>query len=313
MKLTLPLLLFTFVLITKLDANPLARKQLDTFMRSNPCVANCFDKVDESGFELSILKSTDYVDYILNLPEICRVISEARECITDCGITSNPYALPSTTVVCSQDILQEAKKHTKCLMEHGMNATITCKHRCGDLESTSEEIRTQTDRLNSNPNPSRRQYDYIMQLTGDACEMTKCFAQCNRAVLSSICSGTYAWNAGDFLHIFLQRVNEALVDDMEAKSLRESMSKWVPPQCSYMYTKGVLFTPSTDQKTHSDDHESPITPENNEYQMAFELAELQRKLLLEELRLMRERESLIAKETRKVDMELKLVKNKENI
>lgn len=58
--------------------------------------------VRESNVELSIFKRVNYSDYLLNLDQICTIITDARHCIDACGIQSNPFALISMNAICSK-------------------------------------------------------------------------------------------------------------------------------------------------------------------------------------------------------------------
>ncbi|VDK61308.1 unnamed protein product [Anisakis simplex] len=283
-----------------------------------PCLKRCMNDVQKSDLELNIVKTVDYANYFLNLDKICNIISEARECIENCQIESNPFALRSMTIMCTPAILEQTKKYTQCMKEEGETVKSVCERQCGDINEVNEKIDTATKQLNSENKPNKEKFNEIMLNTNKACGMTKCYARCSRNNFASACHHLGQEEVGEFLFAFVDAVNDAMVQDIEEQKLLETMSKSSPPQCNYMYARGVLFDKVADDAMlrsivakirHPNQaiSKSSSIPERDD-----ELKELQRQVLLKEMNVLEKHERLLEKESYKLDMDLALTANNNN-
>lgn len=272
--------------------------------------------VYKSDLELSIVKTVDYASYLLNLDTICKVIANARECIANCKVDSNPFNLHSMTIMCSPEIRKETKKFARCMKEEGKTVRSICERQCGNIKKINDEIEATTTELNSKNIVDEMKLAAIMKKTNEACGMTKCYARCSRNNFASACHHLGHEDAGEFLYAFVDAVNNAMVEDVQEQQLVETMVKSSPPQCNFMYAPGVLFNKTADdvmlrellaQMGHNSDggkSHPPRTPKN-------ELEQLQRRILLKELEVLDKRAKLLEKENYKLDMEIALVAKQE--
>lgn len=301
------------VLVLAAEGHPTFRKKFDQVVHANPCLEGCMNDVHKSDLELNVVRTVDYANYFLNLENICGIIKTARDCIAQCNTASNPFNLKSMTVMCSPNVIEEAKKYTQCMKEEGETVLRVCGHQCGDIKKVNKEIETQTVEMNNENKADKEKLDTIMRKTNQACGMTKCFARCSRNNFASACHHLHHEEAGDFVYAFVKSVNEALVTDVEEQKLVEIMMRSSPPQCNYMYTRGVLFNNTADSimlrqvyteieqrneinkgKTHK-----AISPSADD-----DLQQLQRRILMKELEILEKREQILAKESHKLDVEL---------
>ena len=88
-------------LVTCVAANPAVEHAFRRYVNSNECLRACMRPVQKSERDIAIFKQSNYADYLRNLDQICATIGTARACVDACGINSNPFALPSVTLICN--------------------------------------------------------------------------------------------------------------------------------------------------------------------------------------------------------------------
>uniref|UniRef100_A0A0M3I988 CPG4 domain-containing protein n=1 Tax=Ascaris lumbricoides TaxID=6252 RepID=A0A0M3I988_ASCLU len=299
------------------DGHPAFRKKFDEVVDSNRCLKRCMIDVRKKELELNIMRTVDFASYFLNLDVICSVIADARECIANCGVDSNPFNLRSMTIMCLPRILKETKKFSQCMQEEGSMVKSICQRQCGDIDRLNDEIETKTIELNSQKTADAMKLATILRKTNEACGMTKCYARCSRNNYASACHHLGRQEAGEFLYAFVNAVNNAMVEDAEERKLVQTMARSSPPQCNFMYTRGVLFNKTADEimlrqmfarSGHSfDKYKSQTTTMLNS-----EMEQLQRRILLKELEVLDKRTKLLAKESLKLDLEIALIAKHEN-
>lgn len=316
----------TFLVVSSLvtvlvDSHPYYDKKLTELIESEPCIKKCMDVLKQSNTELSIMKTVDFASYVLNLENICLIANEARDCIAACETGSNPFDLRSMTVMCNPEVRGEAQKYEGCMKKHGQNVLLACERRCGNMKNVSDEIDTRTVDFNGDKNPDPDKFSAVMQKTNEGCSIMKCFARCSRVMYSQHCNGITD-DAGEFLYRFIDRVNRAMLVDLEDHRLTERMAQAMPLQCNYMYTPNVLFNKTADDLFLIEIEKQFIENQNAEYgehhhhsphqipalqSIQQENMELQQKILIKELQLLDKREEVLEKESRKLDFEIEAI------
>uniref|UniRef100_A0A915B483 Chondroitin proteoglycan 4 domain-containing protein n=1 Tax=Parascaris univalens TaxID=6257 RepID=A0A915B483_PARUN len=274
---------------------------------------------------LNIMKTIDFASYFLNLDVICKyiqshlmfyasdiqpftAIADARECVANCGIDSNPFNLRSMTIICLPEVLKETKKFSQCMEEEGSTVKSICQRQCGDINRLNDEIETKTIEMNSEKTADEMKLATILRKTNEAC---------GRNNYASACHHLAREEAGEFLYSFVSAVNNAVVEDAEERRLLQAIARSSPPQCNFMYTRGVLFNKTADEimlrqmfapsENNLDKYKSQTTTTlNNEFE------QLQRRILLKELELLDKRTKLLAKESLKLDLEIALIARDES-
>lgn len=203
------------------------------------------DQATETDTELSILKTANISGFLLNLNNICNVISTARECIAGCNVDSNPFGLESMTTICSRESLEQAQSVKECLAAEGDSILNKCSEECGDYEKINDDVHRLTQAFKPELN-RREDVSAVMAKIGNACQSLKCSDRCTVKEMSERCAGEVA----SVVQSLIQRVLAAQRRDLERMRLVDTMAQSTPVQCSYMYIPEVMFDASKDQTAH---------------------------------------------------------------
>lgn len=296
-----------------IDSHPTIRKQLDEIIDSNPCIKGCIQIIENGPNEISIVKTVDYGNYFKNLQRTCSLIEKARKCLNRCQVESNPFDLDYMKVICEPEILNEVKKYETCMRTKGEIIMKNCEQICGNMKNITKEIEYLTKLSIQEQNKDQQKVSNVMEKTNEACRMMKCYARCSVDGYSLECNE----DAGKFVYSFIERVNQAMISDLEEQNVLEVMKQTVPAQCNYMHTPKVMFNKTADDEflaNLSVPVSTPINklPEAQESLKTFnELADLYRKVALKEFNILEKREQLIEIETRLLNMEMELLKRKQ--
>jgi len=284
------------------------------------------DQATEGDIELSILKTANISGYLLNLSTICSTISTARNCIASCGIDSNPFALESMTVVCSQQALADVEQSaSKCLLKQGNQIIDQCKTECGDYH----EINNQVHKLSESYRPEANEptkLEQLMSKINDGCATLKCSNRCATKLLSEQCSvEENDGNVGSFVKSVIETVLTAQRNDLEKMQLVDAMAQSVPKQCTFMYMPETMFNKTKDEtamavieeKQRSEQSrklEVPVevtSPEMKKANLNLALSQLQARLFRKQMHLLDMQEKNLIRESHKLDLELRLLAKKQ--
>jgi hypothetical protein len=97
--------LFAFFSVS-VYANPAVEREFHRIVNSDECLKICMKPIQTYNRPLAVFKTSNYTDYFFNLGQICDLITDARSCIDNCKIGSNPFALISVNAICSDRIVQ---------------------------------------------------------------------------------------------------------------------------------------------------------------------------------------------------------------
>jgi hypothetical protein len=264
------------------------------------------DQATQTNRELSILKTANISGFLLNIDEICRIISTARECIGGCGVESNPFSLESMTTICSQPSVAAVGSVTQCLRLKGDAVAEKCADECGNYDDITEEIhqRTQSFRPEAN-NPE--QVSHVMEKINEGCRTLKCSDRCTVRELNQQCPEN---NAGEVVQSIIESVLVAQRRDLERMGLVDTMAQNMPPHCTYMYTPEVMFDSVKDKAAHPliTEEKQALLPSGSARRPG--LSQLQALLLKKQIHLLSLQEQNLERESQKLDMEMELLARK---
>jgi len=271
--------------------------------------------------ELNLLKTANVSGYLLNVERICGTISTARSCIAGCGVDSNPFALESTTAICSPESLAEIATITPCLEEQGNEIANTCTQECGNYEQISGEVQQLTNSMRPEANEPQK-LAQVMGKINDACGMLKCSDRCTSKTMAEQCPAlANGKNAGSVIKSIIERVLVAQRRDLERMKLVDAMAQAVPTQCNYMYVPETMFNVTRDELAMAvinEMHRSEqvqkqaqkLSGESQAKELSDALVQLQANLLQRQMQVMEVQERNAIKESRKLDLELQLLQRK---
>jgi hypothetical protein len=285
-----------------INANPAVQVHFNRIVNSDECLKNCMGPVRESNLELSIFKRTNYSDYLLNLDQICSVITDARHCIDNCRIVSNPFALISMNAICSNKIRQDVELLTPCLQGAGVQVQEQCEQTCGDYEALNDRLHMDTSTLKPEDQTAIQE---LNSQTNNACSVLKCSARCAVTKFNEQCgqlsNGEFA---GNMIRKIIDHVLSTHRMDLEVFGLLETMKKTTQPECSYLHTADVLFDPFKDmisrQVTKQEDVQSPqVDPEQ---QLKLTVKQLNVQVLKKQLELLDKQLEIMNKQEQKMEL-----------
>ncbi|KAI1720573.1 chondroitin proteoglycan 4 domain-containing protein [Ditylenchus destructor] len=300
-------------------AHPAFQHHFNNIVNSNPCLKRCMDQATETDTELSILKTANISGFLLNLNNICNVISTARECIAGCNVDSNPFGLESMTTICSRESLEQAQSVKECLAAEGDSILNKCSEECGDYEKINDDVHRLTQAFKPELN-RREDVSAVMAKIGNACQSLKCSDRCTVKEMSERCAGEVA----SVVQSLIQRVLAAQRRDLERMRLVDTMAQSTPVQCSYMYIPEVMFDASKDQTAHEIiASELPLIKDmqrrtqaktaaetDKKADLNLALSQLQTHLIRKQIQVLDIQEKNLMRESAKLDMELQLLVRK---
>jgi len=325
-----PMLTASFILFVGLSAaHPVFQHHFNNIVNSNPCLKTCMDQATVDDVELSLLKTANISGYLLNIQSICSRISTAKQCIAGCGVNSNPFALESMTVICSQESLSEVESVSKCLSEQGDEIIDQCKSQCGDYDAINNKVHQLTERFKPEMNEPSKVTE-IMARINDACGTLKCSDRCATKALSEQCTPLEnGKDAGSVVKALIEKVLVAQRKDLERMRLVDAMAHAVPMQCNFMYMPEVMFSTTKDeqalsaiaetqkseqlQKLQSTQNQSPVAvagEADQKKELNLALSQFQAHLLKKQMHLLELQEHNLMRENQKLEMELQLLARK---
>jgi len=228
--------------------HPAYQHHFNKIVESNPCLKQCMEQATTDNLELSILKTANISNFIINVRQICSTISTARECISRCQIDSNPFALESMTSICSDESLTNAHELRGCLMKEGSNVYDQCTEACGNYDEINNQVHEKTKELHPESNNDQNKVKDLMHKVNDACGALKCSNRCSVKEISARCGRLDdGRDAGDVLRQMIEKVLMGQRRDLEKQQLVETLAKSVPIQCNYLYQNEVMFDAEKDQ------------------------------------------------------------------
>lgn len=300
-------------------AHPAFQHQFNNIVNSNPCLKKCMDQATETDTELSLLKTANISGFLLNIDNICQIITTARECVAGCNVDSNPFELESMTTICSRESLEEVRSVSECLDAEGESVLSKCNEECGDYEKINGEVHRLTQAFRPELN-NKEDMSRVMAKIGDACQSLKCSDRCTVKELSQRCAGEV--DVAATIQSLIQRILVAQRRDLERMRLVETMAASTPVQCSYMYIPEVMFDASKDQAAHEvianemslvkgmERRTQPKQENDQKSEMNLALSQLQSHLLRKQMQLLEMQEKNLMRESAKLDMELQLLARK---
>jgi len=289
-------------------ANPAIEREFHRVVNSNQCLKECMSPVTESNLELSIFKRANYTDYLLKLDTICELITNARHCIDNCGIQSNPFALISMNSICSEKSRQDAKMLEPCLNQVGAQVHSQCVQICGDYEEINNQLHAATPTLNQEDKSAVQQFN---SQTNDACSVLKCSARCSADQFNKQCGRLMnGLMAGDLIRDTVERVLSSHRMDLTVFGLMDAVKKTTQPECNYLFTPEVLFNPRKDmmsqQMIRGSERVEPVVktqPEEIPEEQQLKRTEniLQVRVLKKQLQVLGKQLELMEKQEHKID------------
>jgi len=238
------LIVFALFCAFVVNANPAIEREFHRVVNSNDCLKECMRPVQESKLELSIFKKSNYSEYLLKLDTICELITNARHCIDSCGIKSNPFALISMNSICSEQSRQNQKLLEPCLIQSGAQVQEQCVQICGDYEELNNELHMAAPTLNHDDEAAVQKFN---SQTNTACSVLKCSARCSADQFNKQCGQlSNGQMAGDLIRDTVERVLSTHRMDLQVFGLMDTVQKTTQPECSYLFTREVLFNPQKD-------------------------------------------------------------------
>lgn len=287
------------------NANPAIEREFRRVVNSNQCLKECMRPVQESQLELTIFKRSNYSDYLLKLDTICELITNARHCVDNCGITSNPFALISMNAICSEKSRQDAKLLEPCLIQSGVQVHGQCAQICGDYEQLNDQIHLSTSTLRPEDQTAVQQ---INSQTNSACSVLKCNARCSADQFNKQCGRLVNGQmAGDLIRDMVERILSTHRMDLQVFGLIEAMKKNTQPECNYLFTPDVLFNPRNDMISQHKEVDRPVLkvqPEATipeEQQLKQAETKLQVRVLKKQLQVLSKQLDLLNKQEHKID------------
>lgn len=279
------------------------------------------DQATGTGLELSLLKTANVSGFLLELDTICNVITTARECVSGCGVESNPFALESMTTICSIEAREQVQSIGECLVEQGEPVLERCTEECGDYDQLNVEVHRLTEAFRPETN-RQDEVSVVMKKINEACGALKCSDRCTVKELSQRCpAAQQERDAGAVVQSLIQRVLVAQRRDLDRMRLVEMLAQSTPEQCTYMYVPEVMFDPSKDQLLHhvvsnemsankdlqrrTQPHQMSESERKNEITLA--LSQLQAHLLKKQMHLLDIQEKNLIRESQKLDLELEML------
>jgi len=292
-----------------INANPAVQVHFNRVIDSNECLKTCMTPVRESNIELSIFKRANYSDYLLNLDQICSIITDARRCIDGCGVSSNPFALISMNSVCSKKTRADAKLLTPCLQSAGAQVHEQCVQTCSDYESLNDQIHMDTSTLKPEDQSA---IDSLNSKTNMACSVLKCSARCSIDNFNKQCGQLEnGVMAGELIREIVERILATHRMDLQVFGLLETVKKTTQPECSYLHTAGVLFNPIKDmiaQRSFQQEEkrtDSAVAPNvDPEQQIKLTANRLYVKIMKKQLQVLDKQLELLNRQEQKLDNEL---------
>lgn len=310
------ILLAIVVLSTGALPMPMFQAKLDSMIDGNPCVKQCMNRIVESKLELNIAKTVDYAFFFQHLDQICDLIDESRECVAQCGITSNPFGMKHITAACTPEAMRTTLVFLPCMKENGAAVLQECS-KCGPIEQINAEIADLTEKLKKDSS-DRVSLKAALLKTNQACGVTKCYARCSREGFNAKCKDVAGVEAGEFLKAFVETVLQATRSDLEEMQLLQVMAANTPPQCDYMYLPEMMFNVTADAEKvkELEAHMPELPPEvqqRHQQQTIQEMLALQHEVFVRELAVLQKREKVLDKEELKLDLEIaSMKKNSDN-
>uniref|UniRef100_A0A914YNL4 Chondroitin proteoglycan 4 domain-containing protein n=1 Tax=Panagrolaimus superbus TaxID=310955 RepID=A0A914YNL4_9BILA len=283
-------------------AHPAYRKEFDKILDSNGCLKSCMKNLTIFDEEISLMKNPNLQRYFGKIDDICAIISSTRECIDQCGIESNPFALESMNVICLPEIKEKIDKINDCLATKTKTIDIyqKCASKCGDYNVVNDQVHHLTQSINEAELKENEKVNPIMDKTNEACGIFKCATKCNVETIKFECDK----EAGEEVQGILQQIFNTHFNDLQKLDIVEKMSKTIPPQCNYMWDPSAIFSVVSNE-ANSKIVEDLSNPQEN-------LGKLQFELLLKQLKLVDKQDELINRENQKLDMEMDLLSQKLN-
>ena len=285
-------------LATIVAGHPAYRKEFDRIVNGNDCLKTCMSNITAFDEEVSLMKNPDLQRYFGRLDDICDLIISTRQCIDDCKIESNPFALESINVVCQPDAREKVASINKCLNSEAAQTSIyqTCASTCGDYNEVNDQVHQLTQTIQESELKNDEKVNPIMEKTNLACGIFKCVTRCNVDAIKNQCGDDSARD----LQALLQQVFDKQRSDIEKLNIVEAMSKNFPPQCSYMYDPTIIFGSDSATSEHSLDLSKPEDI----------LPKIQLELMMKQLKLIERQDELITRENQKLNMEMQLLSQK---
>jgi hypothetical protein len=306
--------------------HPAFQHQFHNILDKQPCLKKCFDTVKNADTELSILKAANVSGYLLNLDNICNIISTSRECIAACGERSNPFTLRSMTELCKPEARQTAQSLLPCLAEEGDEIFDACKNSCGDYEAINGEVSSLTNAMRATPNDPSKVAE-VLSKTNEACATLKCTNRCSVGLLSEQCQDALpdGRDVGAIVRSLIESVLIAQRQDLDAMHLTDTMAQTMPAQCNYMYIPDVMFNVTKDnmaiaaiddsiRKEHNEkqrDEKGLVVEKSAPGEIDLSLSQIQARVLRKQLQLLDLQEKNVMKEAQKLDMEMELLRQKQ--
>jgi len=230
--------------VVAVGANPAVQVEFNRAVNANQCLRQCMEPVRQSNLELSIFKRANYSDYLLQLDQICDLITDARHCIDACGVHSNPFALISMNAICSKHNRKDAKVLEPCLRAVGTQVHEQCAQVCGDYEALNDRLHLDTSTLKPEDQSA---LESLNSQTNNACSVLKCASRCAVDNFNQQCGQlSNGALAGNLIRQIVERVLATHRMDLEVFGLLDTMKKTTQPECNYLHTPDVLFNPLKD-------------------------------------------------------------------
>ncbi|KAK0409678.1 hypothetical protein QR680_004688 [Steinernema hermaphroditum] len=286
-------------------AYPMFQAKLDSVIDANPCVKQCMNRIVNSKMELNVAKTVDYAFYLQHLDEICEMVSESKECIDQCGISPNPFAMKHMTVMCTPESMRTALAFMPCMKDKGTEVMDDCKKTCGPMDPINDELNSLVEKIKKD-NSDKESLKAALLKTNEGCGVTKCFARCSREGFNDKCEDVAGVQAGEFLKAFIEASLQATRLDLEQMNLVQVMAANTPPQCAYNYLPDVMFNVTLDADTVKvlEKHLPELPPDTRAQQAAQEMFALQHEVLVRELAILAKRDKILDKEALKLDLEI---------
>ncbi|TKR57533.1 hypothetical protein L596_030783 [Steinernema carpocapsae] len=208
------------------------------YIQEHPCISSCVANFSSYEYPTNILEGDDYATYLVNLRDICPVLNDAHDCVSECDDSSfNPFSKRLYLAMCKQERLEALEPYLPCMKMQ----TETIKEECVEVCGSMDEIVTQISNLT-----------YQNELKHDAhlehkislfehyqCGRVQCFVQCNKSLFSKLCPLVNGETVGSFLKHFILDTLQASVDDMRASHTKDSGP--LLPNCTFIYKPDTLF------------------------------------------------------------------------
>jgi len=276
---------------------------------------------------LVVYKRSNYSDYFLKLDQICDLITNARHCIDNCQIKSNPFALISMNTICSTKSREDAKLLESCFANVGTRVQQQCVQVCGDYEQINDQIQVGTSTLKPEDQAGLQ---LINEKMNHACSTLKCSARCSVDEYNRQC-GHLANGvlAGNQIREIVDQVLSTYRMDLQVFGLMDSMKRDTQPECNYLHTADVLFNPIKDmtsqrmlgskenvpaeQTTEFQPQPRPQQPElSPEQQLKLAANRLYVRILKKQLQVLDKQLELMDKQEHKLDIPVQQTQFSEN-